>query len=57
LFGGENKSRPIECGRSIRGGLQKYFWKEQPFWGDGYFVCSIGNVSREIVEKAIQTQG
>jgi putative transposase len=37
--------------------FKKIFWKEQPFWSDGYFVCSIGNVSREIVEKVIQTQG
>jgi putative transposase len=36
--------------------FKKIFWKEQPFWSDGYFVCSIGNVSREIVEKVIQTQ-
>lgn len=29
--------------------LQKYFWKEQTFWSDGYFACSIGNVSKEII--------
>jgi putative transposase len=31
--------------------LRKPFWKEHTFWRDGYFVCSIGNVSRETVEK------
>ena len=25
--------------------LRKYFWKEHIFWTDGYFVCSVGNVS------------
>lgn len=24
---------------------------------DGYFVCSIGNVSKEVIEKYIQEQG
>jgi len=37
--------------------LRMQFWKEKTFWSDGYFVCSIGNVSREIVEKYIQNQG
>jgi len=37
--------------------LQKYFWKEQTFWSDGYFACSIGNVSKDTIEKYIQSQG
>ena len=37
--------------------LQKHFWKEHTFWSDGYFACSIGNVSKEIIEKYIQNQG
>jgi len=37
--------------------LKKEFWKERTFWGDGYFACSIGQVSRETIEKYIQTQG
>lgn len=37
--------------------LQKHFWKENTFWSDGYFACSIGNVSKEIIEKYIQEQG
>ncbi len=37
--------------------LQKHFWKEQTFWSDGYFACSIGNVSRDTIEKYIQSQG
>lgn len=37
--------------------LSKEFWKEQTFWSDGYFVCSIGNVSKEVIEKYIQEQG
>ncbi|WP_100401776.1 IS200/IS605 family transposase [Bacillus sp. FJAT-42315] len=37
--------------------LSKHFWKERTFWSDGYFSCSIGNVSKEIIQKYIQTQG
>lgn len=37
--------------------LEKHFWKEKTFWSDGYFACSIGNVSKEIIEKYIQSQG
>ena len=33
--------------------LYKHFWKEQTFWSDGYFACSIGNVSRETIRKYI----
>lgn len=37
--------------------LKKQFWKEQTFWSDGYFACSIGNVSKDVIEKYIQSQG
>ena len=37
--------------------LKKQFWAENTFWSDGYFCCSIGNVSKEIIEKYIQNQG
>ena len=37
--------------------LSKQFWKEKTFWSDGYFACSIGNVSKETIEKYIQSQG
>lgn len=37
--------------------LKKHFWKEKTFWTDGYFACSIGQVSKEIIEKYIQSQG
>ena len=37
--------------------LKKHFWKEHTFWSDGYFACSIGQVSKDIIEKYIQTQG
>lgn len=37
--------------------LSKHFWKEQTFWSDGYFACSIGNVSKEIIEQYIRNQG
>ena len=31
--------------------LFKHFWNESTFWSDGYFACSIGNVSKEVIEK------
>ncbi|MGG3987495.1 IS200/IS605 family transposase [Bacillus smithii] len=37
--------------------LSQHFWRERTFWSDGYFSCSIGNVSKEIILKYIQEQG
>lgn len=37
--------------------LSNYSWKEKTFWSDGYFACSIGNVSKETIEKYITEQG
>ena len=37
--------------------LSKYYWKKQVLWSDGYFACSIGQVSQDIIEKYIQSQG
>jgi len=37
--------------------LKKQFWLENTFWSDGYFVCSVGNASAEVLQKYIQEQG
>jgi putative transposase len=37
--------------------LKRQFWRERTFWSDGYFACTIGNVSEEIIRKYIQEQG
>ena len=37
--------------------LSKQFWKERTFWTDGYFVCSIGNVSEKMLKEYIENQG
>ena len=37
--------------------LSKQYWKHQILWSDGYFACSIGQISQEIIEKYIQNQG
>ncbi|MBQ7607242.1 MAG: IS200/IS605 family transposase [Desulfovibrionaceae bacterium] len=37
--------------------LRRQFWKEKTFWTDGYFVCSVGNVSEETVKRYIENQG
>lgn len=36
--------------------LSKYFWIENTFWTDGYFICSIGNVSEKQLRKYIENQ-
>jgi hypothetical protein len=33
------------------------FWKENTFWSDGYFACSIGEASPETIRKYIENQG
>lgn len=37
--------------------LKQHFWKENTFWTDGYFVCSVGEASPETIQKYIQNQG
>lgn len=37
--------------------LKKEFWKENTFWSDGYFVCSIGEANNETIRKYIENQG
>ena len=37
--------------------LRKQFWKEHTFWTDGYFACSVGNVSEEMLKRYIEKQG
>lgn len=37
--------------------FSKYYWKENTLWSDGYFECTIGNVSKEMIIKYIQLQG
>lgn len=37
--------------------LSKHFWKENTFWTDRYFICSIGNISEKQLKKYIENQG
>lgn len=37
--------------------LQTLYWKKETLWSDGYFACSIGQVSQDIIEKYIQNHG
>ena len=37
--------------------LRRYFWEEKTFWTDGYFVCSVGNISDKILKEYIENQG
>ena len=37
--------------------LSRHFWKRRILWSDGYFACSIGEVSSATIEKYIASQG
>ena len=37
--------------------VKSAFWKERPFWSDGYFCCTIGNASQETIRQYIESQG
>lgn len=37
--------------------LSKQYWKKHIFWSDGYFACSIGEVSSTTIEQYIAEQG
>ncbi len=37
--------------------LRKCFWSKRTFWTDGYFICSVGNVSEKILKEYIENQG
>ena len=37
--------------------LSTQYWKKHIFWSDGYFACSIGEVSSATIEKYIAEQG
>ena len=37
--------------------LSRQYWKKRIFWSDGYFACSIGEVSSATIEKYIAEQG
>lgn len=37
--------------------LTKRYWKRRIFWSDGYFACSVGDASAEIIKQYIAKQG
>ena len=37
--------------------LAQQYWKKRIFWSDGYFACSIGEVSSATIQKYIESQG
>ncbi len=37
--------------------LSHHFWREKTFWSDGYFACSVGNASKEVIAEYIRNQG
>ena len=36
--------------------LSRQYWKKKIFWSDGYFACSIGEVSSATIQKYIETK-
>ena len=47
----------IRIWRTYETELKKHFWKERTFWSDGYFCCTIGNASQEVIRRYIESQG
>ena len=43
--------------KKYRNYLFRCFWKKHTFWTDGYFVCSVGNVSEKVLKEYIENQG
>ena len=39
------------------GFLKRHYWKKHIFWSDGYFACSIDEVSASTIQKYIESQG
>jgi len=37
--------------------MRKFYWKQHHLWTKGYFICSIGDASEEIIENYIKNQG
>lgn len=43
--------------RRYREALSRQYWKRKILWSEGYFACSIGQVSQETIAKYIENQG
>lgn len=37
--------------------LSELYWNRKAIWSDGYFACSIGQVSQETIKNYIRNQG
>lgn len=37
--------------------LSRFYWKRKVLWSDGYFACSVGQVSQKAIEMYIRNQG
>ena len=37
--------------------LSRQYWNEKTFWSDGYFACSIGEVTSATIQKYIESKG
>ena len=37
--------------------LNRVYFRKKNLWADGYFVCSTGNVSSNIIQRYIENQG
>ena len=47
----------IELWKNHSEQLRKDFWYQNMLWSRGYFACTIGNASEDIVRKYIENQG
>jgi putative transposase len=47
----------IEIWKKHNISLSKQLWKENTFWSDGFFACSVGEASSKTIENYILNQG
>ena len=51
------KNSTIQAWKYYNNILKNYYWNGNVLWSNGYFVCTIGNISKETIQKYIQNQG
>ena len=43
--------------QKYRSVLSNQYWKEKTVWSEGYFACSIGEVTSATIQKYVESQG
>ena len=57
IIGAIKQLTTYQMWKSYTNVLQKHYWKQHILWSDGYFACSIGEVSAATIQNYINSQG